>query len=254
MRCGEPLGAAPAPRAAPGGSAADSATPSDDASAAAAGARDAAGVTADAILVLGSHDMRVAERGAELWLEGRAPYLVLSGGLGNFTKGVFSRPEARVMADVARAAGVPDDRIVVEDASTNTGDNVDKTRALLAASSTAALRSARRFLLVQKPYMERRAVATFGVRWPEAEVVAVTSPCRDAGLEGYATDDIPAERVASIMVGDLQRIVVYPSRGFQLPQEVPEEVEAAWYTLVRAGFTSHLLGDMPPVLRAEAEA
>src|SRR5215218_4927312 len=38
--------------------------------------------TADAILVLCSHDTIVAERGAELFLEGRAPLLIFSGGSG----------------------------------------------------------------------------------------------------------------------------------------------------------------------------
>ena len=39
----------------------------------------------DSILVLGSHDLRVAERGAELYLQGLAPILIFSGGLGNLT-------------------------------------------------------------------------------------------------------------------------------------------------------------------------
>jgi len=46
-------------------------------------------VNADCILVLGSHDTRVAERGAELYLQGWAPLLVFSGGLGNFTKDLW---------------------------------------------------------------------------------------------------------------------------------------------------------------------
>ena len=39
----------------------------------------------DCILVLGSHDLRVAERGAELYLQGWAPLLIMSGGLGRLT-------------------------------------------------------------------------------------------------------------------------------------------------------------------------
>ena len=41
---------------------------------------------ADCILALGSHDLRVAERAAQLYLEGWAPIIIFSGGLGNFTK------------------------------------------------------------------------------------------------------------------------------------------------------------------------
>jgi hypothetical protein len=43
---------------------------------------------ADCILVLGSHDLRVAERAAQLYFEGWAPMITFSGGLGNFTKEV----------------------------------------------------------------------------------------------------------------------------------------------------------------------
>ena len=46
----------------------------------------------DAILVLCSYDKSVAARGAELWLEGWAPLLVYSGGLGVITRGLWSEP------------------------------------------------------------------------------------------------------------------------------------------------------------------
>ena len=42
----------------------------------------------DCILVLGSLDLRVANRGAELYLQGLAPILIFSGGLGKVTKGM----------------------------------------------------------------------------------------------------------------------------------------------------------------------
>ena len=40
---------------------------------------------ADCIFVLGSYDLRVAERGAELYLQPWAPLLIFSGGLGKHT-------------------------------------------------------------------------------------------------------------------------------------------------------------------------
>jgi len=49
---------------------------------------------ADCILVLGSHDLRVAERGAEVYLQGLAPIIIFSGGLGNVTKGIWTETEA----------------------------------------------------------------------------------------------------------------------------------------------------------------
>jgi uncharacterized SAM-binding protein YcdF (DUF218 family) len=87
---------------------------------------------ADCILVLGSHDPRVAERGAAVFLAGWSPLMVLSGNLGALTSGLWDRPEAEIFADVAEGLGVPRERMLIEARSTNTGENVDFSRRLLA--------------------------------------------------------------------------------------------------------------------------
>jgi hypothetical protein len=43
------------------------------------------------------------------------------------------------------------------------------------------------------------------------------------------------------MVGDLERIKLYPEKGFQIYQEIPEDVWAAFEELVNAGYTRHLV-------------
>jgi uncharacterized SAM-binding protein YcdF (DUF218 family) len=189
---------------------------------------------ADCIIVLGSHDTRVAERGAELYVQGWAPLVVMSGGLGSLTSGMWTRPEAEVFADVAAARGVPRESLLLESRSTNTGENVELSRRLLAERGLLP-RSA---IAVQKPYMERRTLATFGVRWPELDLV-VTSPQLD--FEAYTSEGIPREDVIHVMVGDLQRLVVYAKKGFSTPQHVPPEVMAAYEGLVAAGYTERLL-------------
>jgi hypothetical protein len=45
------------------------------------------------------------------------------------------------------------------------------------------------------------------------------------------------------MVGDLQRIRVYPARGYQIEQDIPTDVWAAYEELVRAGYDRHLISD-----------
>jgi uncharacterized SAM-binding protein YcdF (DUF218 family) len=194
----------------------------------------------DAILVLCSHDRRVAERGAQLWLEGWAPHLIFSGGLGSITSRLWSEPEANQFAAVALAMGVPAESILIENASTNTGENVLFTRKLLAARNI----DARTFIVVQKPYMERRSFATFRKLWPEPNLI-VTSPrvTLDEYLAGYSHDALSEDEVISIMVGDLQRIRVYPARGFQIPQEMPDIVWEAGQELIRAGYDSRLVAE-----------
>ncbi|HEV7747665.1 MAG TPA: YdcF family protein [Pyrinomonadaceae bacterium] len=193
---------------------------------------------ADAILVLCSHDKRVAERGAQLFLEGWAPLLIFSGGLGSITSGLWSEPEADQFAHVAVSMGVPEEKILIENESTNTGENVLFTQRLLAANKI----NPEKFILVQKPYMERRSYATFRKLWPEKEVL-VTSPQVSFAeyLADYTISELSSDDVVSIMVGDLQRIKLYPEKGFQIHQEIPEEVWAAYEELVGSGFDKYLI-------------
>ena len=188
----------------------------------------------DAILVLGSHDTRVAERGAQLWLEGWAPLLVLSGNAGSLTSSIWTRPEAEVFADVAASMGVPRERMLLESRSTNTGENVRFMRELLAERGIEL----RRAIAVQKPYMERRTLATFQQGWPELDL-AVTSPQID--FEAYTAGEIGRDEVINIMVGDLQRLIVYGQRGWSMPQDVPPEVMEAYRRLVAAGYDRRLI-------------
>lgn len=192
--------------------------------------------TADCILVLGSHDLRVAERGAELWLKGYAPWLLFAGGLGRLTLGLWQETEADKFAAVALQMGVPADNILIENRSTNTGENVALAYQLLQARQIPV----KRFILVQKPYMERRTLATFEKQWPgEQTEILVTSP--QIKFSDYPNQDVTQEEVISIMLGDLQRIKVYPEKGFQTCQPIPAEIWHAYEQLVAQGFTSHLI-------------
>ena len=94
------------------------------------------------------------------------------------------------------------------------------------------------FIVVQKPYMERRSYATFKQHWPGKNLL-VTSP--QIPCDKYATDDIPLDRVINIMIGDLQRIHLYPAKGFQVYQEIPPGIWHAYERLIQLGFDKHLV-------------
>jgi len=193
---------------------------------------------ADAILVLCSHDERVAESGAQLFLEGFAPLIIFSGGHGAITRRLWQEPEAERFARIALSMNVPRENILIEPESTNTGENIAFTKRLLEEKGLAP----QKFIVVQKPYMERRSYATFRKLWPEKEVI-VTSPQVSFGsyLAEYANRSLSVADVVSIMVGDLQRIKIYPARGYQIEQEIPEPVWQAFESLVRAGYDKYLI-------------
>ncbi|EJL6341651.1 YdcF family protein [Vibrio cholerae] len=182
---------------------------------------------ADLILVLGSNDVRVAEHAAKLYHQGLAPYVLFSGGFGRFTQGVFNHSEAETFAAIAKDAGVPEHAILLETQSTNSGENLHFSHQLLVQQA----RSAKRILLVQKPYMERRAYATFMQQWPESvESVQVTSPA--GSFFDYLTSELTSDFVLNAMLGDFERIRDYPALGFQITQPIPEPVMRAYQALL----------------------
>lgn len=192
---------------------------------------------ADAIFVLCSHDTRVANRAADLFNDGYAPWVIVSGGAGKFTQDLFNKPEVEVFKDILLQADVPEDRIIIEPNSANTGENVRFTYELLGKLSMTF----DSFILVQKPYMERRTYATFKKQWPDTNTkITVTSPVMS--YEEYMTSSvIDKDFVISVMVGDLQRIREYPKLGFQIEQDIPDEVWQAYEDLVAVGFNKHLM-------------
>jgi uncharacterized SAM-binding protein YcdF (DUF218 family) len=193
---------------------------------------------ADAILVLCSHDTVVAKRGAELFLQGWAPLLMFAGGRGAITRHLWSEPEADRFARIAIEMGVPADKMLIENRSTNTGENIRFAKALLAARAI----DPQRFILVQKPYMERRSFATFRQVLPEKEVCVTSPPASfDEYLREGSHDALSPDEVISIMVGDLQRIRLYPAKGFQIHQDIPDDVWRAYEELVAAGYDQHLI-------------
>jgi uncharacterized SAM-binding protein YcdF (DUF218 family) len=194
--------------------------------------------TADAILVLCSHDTTVAERAAQLFREGWAPLVIFSGGLGSITARLWSDPEANRFARIAIELGVPAERILIENTSANTGENILFTRRLLSERGL----DPQRFILVQKPYMERRSYATFRRLWPEKQVVVTSAQVSlDDYLVRRSPESLSTDEVINILVGDLQRIRVYAEQGFQIPQDIPDEVWRAYEALVAAGYDKRLV-------------
>ena len=93
--------------------------------------------------------------GVELMRQGKAPWLLLSGGKVSFNADDPAPPEARSAAALAGRLGVPPMRIVLSEAARNTAE---EARAL---QEMAALRSWRRVLLVTSATHLPRSLATF---------------------------------------------------------------------------------------------
>ncbi|HKR49591.1 MAG TPA: YdcF family protein [Pseudonocardiaceae bacterium] len=183
---------------------------------------------------LGSHDPGVAIYIAELFHRAMFPLVVFTGANAPTTVDRFPRGEAVHYRDYAIELGVPPEAIRVEPAATNTGQNIEFTRRILADEGVDVCS----ILLVSRPYQQRRAFATCKKLWPEVEVRCVSRPLL---LDEYIASIGDAKLVISMLVGDTQRITEYAKRGFAIEQEMPPRVQVACQRLIDAGFTDRLI-------------
>ena len=192
---------------------------------------------ADCIVGFGNFNTNIARRAAQLYLQGYAPRILFTGGLGRNTKRLMQEPEAVIFARTAMECGVPEEAILLEDRSTNTAENILFTRAMLEEQGIPH----GRILGVHQPFMERRICAAMGVYWPEQNF-RVTSP--QVSVERYLEDALvqgmTENAAVSVIVGDFQRMDLYAKKGYQLPQHIPEEAWQAFHTLVDMGFDTQL--------------
>ncbi len=192
----------------------------------------------DCIVGFGCINDDIASHCARLYLEGYAPKILFSGGLGRNTLGRWGKSEAEGFRDIALNMGVPAEDIILESHSTNSAENILFTREILRQKGMEN----GRLICVHKPFMERRVMAAMGVYWPEADAVFTSPPL---SIEDYilscVRQGLSEKSALEILVGDVQRIELYAQRGYQLSQEIPPHVQGAFERLVEAGYTGELV-------------
>lgn len=122
------------------------------------------------VVISGDEDLARLRAGLDLWRQAWAPRLLFSGAA---REGPISNAEA--MRNLALAAGVPTEAILLDEQGENTYGNAVQTRRLM---ETHGLRSA---ILVTSPYHLQRAAVTFkGVfRGSQLRVIASAAPDSD---------------------------------------------------------------------------
>lgn len=194
----------------------------------------------DCILGMGCHDLHIPERCAELYREGYSDIVIFTGGLGKITKRIWNIPEAEKFSEVARNSGVPKEKILLENKSTNTGDNFRFTKDLIETNKL----NINSFLVVCKPYMQRRCYAAFKAIIPDKKCI-ITSPniTFEKYFDEYENSIVSKDEIINTLVGDLQRIKIYPKKGWQIKQEIPNEVWNAYENLVKLGYDKYIIDE-----------
>ncbi|RKS75589.1 uncharacterized SAM-binding protein YcdF (DUF218 family) [Motilibacter peucedani] len=196
------------------------------------------------LVLAGSAVLQSVQLSAAAWHAGRVGCIVVTGGVGHSTAALRERAaqlrgrsavvggpsEAAVLGGLLRELGVPAAALVLEERSTNTGEN-----AAFALATVRARRLAHRsVLLEQDPTMQRRTHATFELHWPAAARLASWAPFVP-GIRSCSAGP-PTwtwERFTGLLLGEVQRLrddehgYGPRGKGFCVAVEVPADVLAS---------------------------
>jgi DUF218 domain len=193
--------------------------------------------SADLIWVLCSSDLDVARHSAEIYSNGYSKKILFSGGFGRLTQGVFKKPEAEIFAEIANLEhDIPLSDIIIENLSTNTGENIIFGSNLLDKLDFKP----GKIILVQKPYMLRRSYNTFMAQYPHRNYIfELFCSSQNITLVDYLKKhDQEIDLIINTMVGDLDRIINYPKLGYMIQDIVPDSVLHAFQFLISKGITN----------------
>ncbi|CAL1541297.1 unnamed protein product, partial [Lymnaea stagnalis] len=187
-------------------------------------------VKSDVMIVLGNDDPRSAEHAADMFLEGWAPLVVISGKEGTGTRGKLpeNKTEAQVFCDIMRSKGVPEKVIVLEMKATNTGENIQYTQSLLSEMGVWP----KSVMIVTKSLMELRAALTFKKQWKGSEYVHLCVSSPPLSLLEYPSPHVGTldEVIANLLV-HFQKFTDYALCGHQAAVDIPSHVQRA-YTML----------------------
>ena len=191
----------------------------------------------DCIIGLGSILTLVPKKCAELYKENLGDYIIFSGNCGKGTEGVITKTEAERFRDVAIEENVSKDKILLEPEATTTYENYKYIKKLLTDNNLMP----NSFLVVGKPYQERRALAIAEVEFPNKEItVASYNMTLDDYLEYVKSDKLMnVEDVVNEMIGEISLIKIAPLYGLQSKQEIPDEVMESWRNLIDLGYNKY---------------
>lgn len=186
-------------------------------------------VPMDAIVGFGTFDLSLARLCGELHLRGCAPLIIFTGGIGAGTADL-GQPEADAWrAELRRShPTIADERVILENRSTNTAENIDFTAELLARQHPGRALGAgvRAVIGVASPSRLRRVALTWRKLQPAVPLLRQRPP-----MATYATEKALYEAKGfhydGHLCGELDRIVDYAERGWIAAEALPKEILGA---------------------------
>lgn len=188
----------------------------------------------DVVIGFGMFDLSLPRFCGELFRDSRARHVIFTGGIGAGTADLGGA-EANAWGDELLRADpqFPRDRLILENRSTNTTENIQFTAELLTRlhpqlAFGTGIRSA---LVVASPSRLRRVKLAM-MHWQPAVRLTRCRPATSYERE-HALYTSKGQDFVAHLTGELDRLVSYPSRGWIAHEPLPSEVVEAHAVLRR---------------------
>lgn len=186
----------------------------------------------DSLLVFGGHDPSVAIHAASLYKSGYSDHIIVSGANihpAKFYGNEKDMIESEAIREVLIRERVPAEAIILERNARNTSENFWYTADLIKGRNLGF----NTFILVQKPYTERRTYLTGLNRWKDKKIFISSI---DITYEEYMNCGIEQDKIINMMTGEIYRLDNYPRLGYFDRVEIPIKVREAFNVLVKMGY------------------
>lgn len=195
----------------------------------------------ECIIGLGNILTLVPKKCAELYKQGLGDYIIFSGNCGKGTEGIITKTEAEMFRNIAIEEGVPTDKIFIEPNATNTYENYKYSKKLLIDNHL----DPDTFLIVGKPYQERRALAIGDIELSDKKIMISSFNMKVNDFLEYVKSNklMKVEDVINELVGEINLIIITPQYGLQSYQQIPNEVVASYKKLISLGFNKYVYDD-----------
>lgn len=194
--------------------------------------RDVNRVTADLIIGFGHFDLKIPRQCAYLYQQGYGPIILFTGGRGSGSADLADS-EAKVFSDVLQSEfqKIPCGDVILESGSTNTGDNITMSAKILRESDSGRnfANGIESIIAVASAYRQRRVWRTLQKHLPRIKVYNM--PPKTSFEEELLLFREKREDYIQLMLGEIERIISYPEKGFMEREYVPEQIMSSYSRL-----------------------
>jgi len=187
---------------------------------------------ADVIIGFGHFDLNIPKHCCELYLDGMGRKIIFTGGVGAGSAD-FKNAEAIEFFNYSRNyfPQIPQEDILIEDQSTNTGENVRFSIQMLKNHQPdfnfeVGVSSA---ILVATPARQRRVYLSARQQLPHIELINL--PPELSYNDNLLIFNRKGENFTEQLVGEIYRLIEYPAKGLCAPVNIPKEIKDQYIKL-----------------------